>query len=352
MIGYSRGWLGSRWLLAVMVESTFLLVLVLMPVGCGSGSSGSVQSSGEEGSGEGSVSVLYAGSLVKAMESGIGPAFSARSGFDYRGEGKGSVAAVNLIKDGLRDPDVFISADQSVNELLMGENEAQVSWFMTFASTAMVVAYSPRGDHVERFRQVAAGDIPWYEALRTPGLRVGRSDPDLDPSGYRALFTMNLAEEMLDLPGLKREVLGLDQNSEQIYPEEDLAARLEVGEVDVAFMYRTVAVSHGLPYLELPAEINQGSPEFAGLYSAQSYTDEDSGVTYRGSPITFTATVLEDARNVDGGVALVRFLVGAEGVRILRDQGVEPLTPRIGGDAGAVPEEISMQLRGETGDEE
>lgn len=326
---------------AFLVLGAFLIPMLS---GCGAGGSVSARDSGPEGSDGESVSVLYAGALVRAMEDGVGPAFSDGSGIDYRGEGKGSVAGVNLIQDGLRDPDVYISADPSVNELLMGGPEPQVTWFLTFASTEMVLAYSSESERTAPFRQAAAGDIAWHEALRTPGLRIGRSDPDLDPSGYRALFTLSLAEEVLGLPGLKREILGPDQNPRQIYPEEDLAARLEVGEVDVAFMYQTVALSHGLPYLQLPEEVNQGSPEFAPLYAEQEYTDRDRGVTFRGAPIVFTATVLEGAKNREGGTALVRFLVGSQGADVLSDYGVQPLPPVVTGDAGAVPEEISVLL--------
>ena len=56
------------------------------------------------------VSVMYAGSLVKIFEDVIGPAFQSESGYPYVGEGKGSVQVSNLIKDGFRTPDVFVSA--------------------------------------------------------------------------------------------------------------------------------------------------------------------------------------------------------------------------------------------------
>jgi hypothetical protein len=45
--------------------------------------------------------VLYAGSLISIMETKIGPAFS-QLGYNYRGEGHGSIQDVNMIIDGHR----------------------------------------------------------------------------------------------------------------------------------------------------------------------------------------------------------------------------------------------------------
>src|SRR5713101_6401578 len=69
---------------------------------------------------KGTVSVFYAGSVVQLMERDVGPAFGRATGYTYQGEGKGSVALANIIKDRLRAPDVFISADPRVNDLLTG----------------------------------------------------------------------------------------------------------------------------------------------------------------------------------------------------------------------------------------
>src|SRR6185295_12046572 len=94
---------------------------------------------------DGSVSVLYAGSLATVMENGLGPAFSKATGYEYQGEAQGSLGAARMIRDGLRRPDVFISADPSVNEkVLMGsQNGELVTWFLTLASSQLVLAYNP-----------------------------------------------------------------------------------------------------------------------------------------------------------------------------------------------------------------
>src|SRR5262249_55754890 len=91
------------------------------------------------------LAVLYAGSLATVMENGLGPAFSRATSYQYKGEAQGSLGAARLIHDHLRSPDVFISADPSVNEsVLMGSGNGNlVTWFVTLASSQLVLAYSP-----------------------------------------------------------------------------------------------------------------------------------------------------------------------------------------------------------------
>src|ERR1700759_3113587 len=91
------------------------------------------------------VSVLYAGSLATVMENGLGPAFSKSTGNDYKGEAQGSLGGARMIHDHLRTPDVFISADPTVNDnVLMGnDNGNLVTWYLTLASSQMVLAYNP-----------------------------------------------------------------------------------------------------------------------------------------------------------------------------------------------------------------
>ena len=98
--------------------------------------------------------------------------------------------AARMIRDGLRRPDVFISADPSVNEkVLMGSgNKNLVTWFMTLASSQLVLAYNPNSKFAEKFRAADAGSVPWYEVLKTPGLRFGRGDPRTDRGLPDAFF--------------------------------------------------------------------------------------------------------------------------------------------------------------------
>jgi len=155
--------------------------------------------------GGGVVSVLYAGSLVAVNERALGPAFQQATGYTYQGEGHGSVAAARMIKDRLRSPDIFISADPTVNakELMGPKNRDLVVWYLTFASSSLVIAYHPKSRFRDGFEQARAGKLPWYEVLARPGVKLGRTDPNLDPKGYRTLFLFELAERWLVPRGLR-----------------------------------------------------------------------------------------------------------------------------------------------------
>jgi len=104
---------------------------------------------------KGSVSVLYAGSLATVMENGVGPAFAAATGYQYKGEAHGSLGAARLIHDHLRSPDVFVSADPSVNvNVLMGQKNGDlVTWFVTLASSQLVLAYNPKSHFARCLRR-------------------------------------------------------------------------------------------------------------------------------------------------------------------------------------------------------
>ncbi|GAC1426100.1 MAG: tungstate ABC transporter substrate-binding protein WtpA [Candidatus Velthaea sp.] len=283
----------------------------------------------------GNVSIAYAGSLVAPMEKSIGPAFAA-TGYGYKGEGRGSTAIANLIRDGLRTPDVFISADTAAIESLRGPaGHDTAKWYATFASTRIQIAYSAKSKHAADFAAAARGAKPWYEILQIPGAIVARTDPAQDPKGYRVLLVMQLAERFYKQPGLQQKILGEQRNSEQIIPEEDALARLQTGEVDAIWAYSTESVARGLEVIELPPQINLGDPKFAPLYSSVSVTV--GAKTYRGGPSIYALTIPTNATNPEGGAAFIEFFLGARGKALLAKAGLQIQTPSIVGDRTAIP---------------
>ena len=122
--------------------------------------------------------MLYAGSLVTPMEGPIKAALLA-SGIDFQGEPGGSKALANLIAGGVRFPDVFVSVDPHLVTKLGG----RVASAMTFAGTSLGVAWAPNSRYAATFDAVADGKSSLQRALETPGIRIGRTDPQLDPKG-------------------------------------------------------------------------------------------------------------------------------------------------------------------------
>jgi molybdate/tungstate transport system substrate-binding protein len=283
-----------------------------------------------------SVSVLYAGSLATVMENGVGPAFTAATGYGYKGEAHGSLGAARLIHDHLRTPDVFISADPAVNEsVLMGpKNGDLVRWYAIVASSQLVLAYNPKSPFAPRFEAAAAGKTPWYEVLETPGVHFGRGDPTIDPKGYRTLFLFALAGKHYqrpELPGL----LGDPLNPAQVLPETALLARVEAGQFDAGIFYKHEIVALKLPFVSLPPEINLGDPRFSALYAQATYTTP-SGEHVSGAPILFTVTIPTTVHDPVAAEAFVRFLLTSP--KLLKEFGFGIIDHQVGGDREQVPQ--------------
>ena len=155
------------------------------------------------------------------MEMDVGPAFSRATGYKYLGEAKGSLLSANLIKEKLRTPDVFISADPKVNQRLMGnENGDLVRWYATIFGNEMVLGYNPNSRFAAELKQVGTNDTRLYEILQEKGFRLGRGDPELEPKGYRTLFLFDLAERHYQLTGI-----GTKDLKQCRTPDTDLSGR-------------------------------------------------------------------------------------------------------------------------------
>jgi molybdate/tungstate transport system substrate-binding protein len=290
------------------------------------------------------VSVLYAGSLGAVMEKGVGPAFVQATGFRYEGEAQGSLGAARMIRDRVRTPDVFVSADPFVNEtVLMGpKNGSLVQWYIILASSSLVIGYNPNGKFGPKFRDAAMHKVPWYEILETPGVRFGRGDPSIDPKGYRTLFLFGLAGQYYrrpELPGL----LGDPANPAQVFPEIVLMGRVESGQFDAGVFYKHELSGHELSYIDLPPEINLGDPRFAAPYARESYTTL-SGERIAGSPILLSVTIPETVRHREAGMAFARFLLSSG--KLLNRFGLGNVEHQVGGDAACVPQELRALAAG------
>jgi molybdate/tungstate transport system substrate-binding protein len=55
----------------------------------------------------------------------------------------------------------------------------------------MVVAYNPSSKHASQFKAIADGSKPrsdLFTLLQTPGLKLGRTDPNTDPQGRDFIY--------------------------------------------------------------------------------------------------------------------------------------------------------------------
>ncbi len=238
---------------------------------------------------DGVVSVLYAGSLVTPMEGPVKSALASQ-GIDFQGQGGGSKMLSNLIASGAKSPDDFISVDpQQVAKL-----GSKVAMQKTFASTSLGIGWAAGSKDAALFDAVAAGKTPLVRALQTDGLAIGRTDPKIDPKGEYTIVGMKL----LAGDAAEQKIFGDDENSAQTFPEEDLLARIETGQADVGFFYRTEAVARNLKFYPLPGKA--------------SLSDK----------ITYTLAVMADAPHPAQAKAFADFILTGAGRTILENAGI------------------------------
>jgi molybdate/tungstate transport system substrate-binding protein len=263
----------------------------------------------------GTVTVLYAGSLVNVMEQQIGPAFAKATGYGYSGFGAGSTAVANQIKGKLKQGDVFISAAPSVNTSLMGPgNGGWVTWYGEFAAAPLVIGYNPNSKFAAAFKSK-----PWWQVLPSQGLLLGRTDPVLDPKGKLTIQFINRASKTLGMPNLFAQTLVSASNTAQIFPEETLLGRLEAGQLDAGFFYSIEAKAANIPFVAPPLGTHYGA--------------------------RYTVTILNNDPNPAGALAFVRFLLGPQGTAVLREDGFQLLKDgELGGVKSAVPASIRALL--------
>jgi molybdate/tungstate transport system substrate-binding protein len=240
----------------------------------------------------GIVSVLYAGSLVTPMEGPVKDALR-RTGIDFQGEPGGSKALANLIAAGVRSPDAFIYVDPHLITMFADRAASTVP----FASTRLGVAWSPHSRYAALFDRATHGDLSLERALETPDLRIGRTDPQLDPKGR---YTVEATSAWLG-EARARKLLGTDENPSQIFPEQDLLARVDTGQADVAFFYRTEAVARGYPFVPLPQRAEPGG-----------------GIVY-------TLAIMKDAKHPREARAFADFILTGPGREILERAGLDYL---------------------------
>ncbi len=239
-------------------------------------------------------------------------------------EAAGSRTCARKIADLKRPCDVMASADYTViDDLLIPEH---ADWNIKFASNEMVIVYVENSKHANNINQEN-----WFDILLQKDVAFGRSDPNSDPCGYRALLVTILAEKFYNRPGLIDAITSKDKQYIR-QKEVELLALLETGVIDYIFLYRSVAVQHNLKYLVLPDEINLKDEDFSDFYNTAtvSLTGKQPGtfITKAGEPIIYGVTIPKNAPNRKLAIAFLTFLLETDsGGAILKKNGQNFLVP-------------------------
>jgi molybdate/tungstate transport system substrate-binding protein len=256
-------------------------------------------------------------------------------------EAAGSRDLARKVSDLGRSCDVLGSADYKVIEnLLMPEH---AGFNIRFATNEMCIAYTEKSQAAKTI-----DSKNWPDILLKEDVAFGRSDSDSDPCGYRTEMLFQLAEKHYKRPGLANNLAKKDGHRFIRPKETDLLALLEAEEIDYLFIYRSVAVQHGLDVLRLPDEINLRAAEHSELYSGAKVevTGKKPGqfIARSGAPIMYSVTIPKNTSNSDLALEYLALLLSPKGQLVMERNGQSPIVPATTTDMEAVPARLRKYL--------
>ncbi len=207
----------------------------------------------------------------------------------------GSMAGVNRTLSG-ECFDVMILADNSnIDQILIPD---YADGYYIWGGNSMVIM--GKGLNAEN----------WTEKLFEKGTVIRHMNPYDDPSGYRAVMSMKLAdkyrkgltEKLISHPGYN----GLDR---ELYKGPFKMLAEEDNDSSVCLLvYKSLAVAQGKDYAELPSVMNLGDPEFEEEYNKATFV-VDGGEEIKGTTIYHAVLIPSCAQNRESAERFVRLFL-------------------------------------------
>lgn len=290
--------------------------------------------------------VAYAGSLQLVNEKYLAPAFEKATGLKYQGRGGGAFGIAHLISTSEITPNVFESLGTApIQEL----SPKFTNWAVGFASSPLVIAYSPKSPYASQLDAIAKGQEPLkqlFDIMQKPGFHLGRTNPNTDPQGQVFVMMMHLAEQQLHLPaGTANAILGSQDNSKQIFAEESILSQLEAGQLDASSAYLPEAIQRHLSYISLPDSMNFGNPKDNDIYASQKLTLK-GGKTATGSTMEVYATTIKGSKDINAGEQFINYTLSPAGQTILKQEGLQITPFQIWGNQQDIPKAILKVIQG------
>jgi molybdate/tungstate transport system substrate-binding protein len=248
----------------------------------------------------------------------------------------GSVMMARRITNLHQSADLIAVADYNViPKYLFGgaAGPAYAKWYIGFARNAVTFVYTDKSKY--------AGEITpanWYQVLARPGVEIGRSDPDTDPSGYQTVQMLDLAEKFYKVRGLAGKILANAPRANMRDTETALISALQLGQIDYLAIYRSDAQQHHFRYLDLPARIDLSDPRDAAFY-AEGVAHTKNG-DLKGAPIVYAVTIPSNAPHPELAEAYLKLLLGPQGQAVFKANGFGTIAPAYAVNGGAVPETL------------
>ena len=314
-----------------MNKYLILLIALIALISCGSRVEKVAPISGE-------LTIFHAGSLSMPMKVAVDSFTRLHPGVKFKLESAGSVECARKITELGKACDILASADYKVIDKLLIPQYA--SWNIPFAGNEMAIVYHENSRYADKI-----SPSNWFEILAKSDVAFARSDPNSDPCGYRTLMTIKLSERYYKSP-IEKSLA--EKDLKYIRPKEvDLLALLESNTIDYIFLYKSVAIQHGLKYLSLPQEINLANIDMESLYKTVSVDVKgktpDSKITMFGEPMIYGITIPKNAPNPKLATEFLNYFLGLDGGQaIMKAMGQEPIVPSATVSFDSIPDGLKM----------
>ena len=327
-----------------------LLVITCIALAAAACSSSSSSSTPAKAKVTGTANVAAASSLSYLSEKVISPSFTKAEGYKYSGTYNASGDLESDIASGEISPNVFESVG---GDNIMPLEPKYTKWYVQYAGNSMVLAYNPKSKYASEFKAIADGSKPlcslFSSTLQTPGLKLGRTDPNVDPQGRDFIYMLELAQSYYHLPSdTVSKILGTTDfgtaTSSQIFAESSLDATLQSGQLDASSAFLTQAIELHLDYIPLPSAINLGDVALAAQYAKATVTVTSNGQksTKSGSPQWIDITII--GKPTPAAIAFVKYTLSPAGLALYKTGGFRLATPVVTGDSSAIPAAIKSEL--------
>ena len=312
-------------------------VVVALAVGCSSSpgspsnSSAPASSSGNPLA-QGTLTVFGAGTLSTPFAAEIKAFTKANPGVTVHSRFGASGDMVKDVTQVGQPDDVLGVADYSLIPKLMSDpSRPHATWYLGFVSNQITLAYT---SHSNGAAQLTPAN--WYHVVSQPGVRIGRSNPAADPSGYQFLQMLQLARGYYHNPGLAAAVLKNSPDSSVAETETSLLAALQSGQIDYLAIYRSNALEEHLKYIALPPQVNLSSQAMAASYAKVTVNAGSLG-NKQAKPIIYGLTIPSNAPDPALAQQFIGFVLSSQGQAIMRSNGFTVINPALASSQGKVP---------------
>jgi molybdate/tungstate transport system substrate-binding protein len=261
--------------------------------------------------------------------------------YDVVRESAGSRACARKITDIKKPVDVMASAAYKVIDNLLMPQYAKFN--IQFVTNEMAIAYTSRSKYANEINEKN-----WTNIFLKDKVKIGHSNPNLDPCGYRSILVTKLAEIYYKEKRFYDKLLKYDKSYKNgnenklkviVRPKEtDLLGLLEAGAYDYLYIYKSVALQHGLKFITLPPQVSLKDKKFNNFYKQAKFDITgkipNTFLTKKGSAMVYGITIIENKkenlpRNKKGAIAFVKFVISPQGQKIMNDNGQSAINPPV-----------------------